>query len=377
MELADVAQRFTMAGRLVMISPIESGNVNDTYLAIFRTTFSEQRFILQRINKRVFGRPEWIMENLRTLTDHVHKRIEREADSADRVWQLPAVVTCKDGKDFVIDEDGEYWRALTLIASATSFDKPKGAEHAVEVGTVLGQFHRLISDLDPARLRDTLPGFHITPAYLAKYDATLQTPSGRQRLDASVETRRLGHFIDERRKFATVLEDAVKAGHLSLRPIHGDPKVSNIMIDDFTGKGTSIVDLDTVKPGLVQYDFGDALRSLCNAAGEETENLEDVVFDLDLCEAFVSGYATYAREFLTARDRMFLYDAVRLITFELGLRFFQDHLAGNVYFKVRHREQNLNRARVQFRLCESVEAHERGIRHILEQSWSKAQAKAD
>ena len=125
------------------------------------------------------------------------------------------------------------------------------------------------------------------------------------------------------------------------------------------------MDLDTVKPGLIHYDFGDALRSICNPAGEEVQDLSGVRFDLDLCESFVKGYMSRAKDFLTSGDRRYLYDSVRLIAFELGLRFFQDFLAGDVYFKVRYPEHNLHRARVQMRLCESVEAREAMIRKSL------------
>jgi Ser/Thr protein kinase RdoA (MazF antagonist) len=365
MSLADVANQFQVPGRLVMVTPTGSGNVNDTFLAIFRTHFSEERIIIQRINRRVFIRPEWIMDNMRVLTDHVHRRLEAEEDTADRIWQLPRVIPCKSGGDYHVDGEGEFWRAITLIASATSYDRAQGLEHAMEVGTVLGMFHRLISDLDPQSLRDTLPGFHVTPEYLRRYDATLDTPLARACLDSSSEARRLSRFIEERRASVPVLQDALDGGHIAMRPIHGDPKVTNIMIDDFTGKGTSIVDLDTAKPGLVQYDFGDALRSICNRAGEEAVSLNEVVFDVDLCEAFVKGYMRPAGDFLTEADRDYLCEAIRLITFELGLRFFQDYLAGNVYFKVRAPEHNLNRARVQFRLCESIEARYKMIERAI------------
>jgi len=170
MDLERVAQRFDVPGRLVTNGPTGIGNVNDTDLAVFRTAFSESRVIVQRINTRVFRHPTWIMANLRVLTEHVHRRIEREAGREDRVWQIPRVIPCKDGRDYHRDPEGGYWRALTLIASASSFERAQGAEHALEAGTVLGQFHRLVSDLKPSRLRDTLPGFHQTPRYLRRYD---------------------------------------------------------------------------------------------------------------------------------------------------------------------------------------------------------------
>ena len=230
---------------------------------------------------------------------------------------------------------------------------------------MLGQFHRLLSSMNPLSLRDTLPGFHETPKYLEKYDTVIRTAEAQELIESSMEVRNLQRFVEERREYSAVLQNALKAGELGIRLIHGDPKVSNIMIDEDTGKGTAIVDLDTAKPGLIHYDFGDALRSLCNREGEETSDFGKVVFDLDLCEAFVRGYMTYARDFLTEDDKKYLYDAIRLITFELGLRFFEDYLSGSVYFKVKSPEQNLQRAKVQFRLCESIETRKRQILDVL------------
>jgi hypothetical protein len=364
-DLTHIARQFATAGRLVAIDPTGSGNVNDTYLAIFRTTFDEHRIIIQRINRHVFKRPETIMENLQKITAHVHARLEREAEQADRIWQMPAIVPCLDGRNWHVDEAGDFWRALTRIDSAHAPDSAQSVEHAYEVGCVIGQFHRLLSDMDPATLQHPLPGYHVTPLYLAKYDATCASPGGAALLKSSTETQRLARFVEERREFVPVLQRALEAGELQLRLVHGDPKVNNILIDDYTAKGTAIIDLDTVSPGLIHYDFGDAVRSICNPAGEEVVQLSKIVFSLDLFEGFCRGYTQFAGDFLSEGDRDRLFDCVRLITFELGLRFFEDHLNGNRYFKVRSPEQNLHRARVQFRLCEIIEARERAIRGIL------------
>jgi Ser/Thr protein kinase RdoA (MazF antagonist) len=366
MKAALIAPQFDVAGRLVTAEPTGSGNVNDTYLVIFRTTFSEERFILQKISKHVFPNPPHIMENMRLVTDHVHKRLEDEAHMSDRIWQLPRVIPARDGKDYVLDGDQDYWRAISLIASAHSYPNIQNLEHAHEAGFVLGQFERLISDIPTNSLHDTLEGFHITPRYLKKLDDAVQTEEGQNRLNSVKEAERCYRFIQERREWCSVLEDAMENGKLQLRPIHGDPKISNVMIDDATGRGTCIVDLDTVKPGLIHYDFGDCLRSACNPAGEETLDLGRVLFDTDLCQAIVQGYMKHARSFLTEADMHYLFDSIRLITFELGLRFFADYIAGDRYFKIRQEGQNLNRARVQFKLCESIETREPIIRKILE-----------
>ncbi|MEM0969535.1 MAG: aminoglycoside phosphotransferase family protein [Verrucomicrobiota bacterium] len=366
MNLSEVATSFDVPGQLVTVQSLGSGNVNDTYRAIFRTTFDETQFVLQRINTHVFPHPEEVMTNIQLVTEHAHQRIREESQVADRIWQLPRVILTRNGNLYHQTEEGDVWRALTLISSAHSHDRVDQPEIALEAGQVLGHFQRIISDFPIEKLADTLPGFHVTPTYLAQCDHVLESAKGRERLQASSEARRMGQFVEERRSLASCLEDAALRGDLLQRPIHGDPKITNIMIDDYSGKGTAIVDLDTVKPGLIHYDFGDAVRSTCNRAGEETENLEEVVLDLDLLTAFVKGYFREAQGFLTDKDREFLFDSVRLITFELGLRFYTDYLAGNRYFKVQHDLQNLNRARVQMRLCESIEAREPAIRRILD-----------
>ncbi len=367
MDLALLVNEFNVKGRLVALQPIGSGNINDTYLAIFRNTFTETQLILQRVNGKVFPHPEQIMRNLHEVTRHCHEKLERDATAGrdDRVWQMPRIIKAKDARDYVTDEKGEIWRVMTRIMSAHAFDVAQGPEHAMECGAALGHFHYLICDLSPQTVSDPLPGFHITSGYLAHYDATLRKKSAKALLGASMEARRLERFVAERRSLALVLEKAQSAGELKKRMFHGDPKVNNIMIDDVTGKGTAMIDLDTVSPGLIHMDFGDALRSIGNPAGEEETNLAKVVFDEDLATAFCKGYLREAGSFLTEADRAYFYESIWLLPFELGLRFFQDYLAGDVYFKTTRPGQNLTRARVQFRLCESIESRERSIRAML------------
>lgn len=368
MELALLMDKFNVKGRLVTLVPFGNGNINDTFLAVFRNTFTETQVVLQRVNRAVFPHPEAIMRNMHNITLHCHVKLEADAraDRDDRVWQMPRIVKTKDGADFAMDEKGDVWRVITRILSAHAFDTAQSPEHALECGAAMGHFHYLVSDMDPASITDPLPGFHVTSGYLAQYDATLDSPGARDILNASMEAKRLAKYIDARRTFAVSLERAEARGELKKRMFHGDPKVNNIMIDDFTGKGTAMIDLDTVSPGLTHVDVGDAVRSICNPAGEEELNLGKVTFDETLFQAFMTGYMKEAGAFMTDADRAYLYDAIRLLPFELGLRFFQDYLAGDRYFKVRQPGQNLNRARVQFRLCETIEARERSIRGMLE-----------
>lgn len=366
MNANEILAQYHFDGRIVDVSPLGNGNVNDTYLAVVRNTFDETQLVLQRINTNVFKNPEAVMRNMRTVTDHCHKKLQREINSTDRVWQMPKLIPTRNGSDFVKDENGNYWRVITRILSASSFDTAQSTDHARECGAALGHFHYLVSDLNPELLEDPLPGFHNTLGYLESFDKTVaENPIAKERLSKRLEARSLSVFVNERRDLAAFFANAEKSGAIKRHMFHGDPKVNNIMIDNFTGLGTAMIDLDTVSPGLVQIDFGDAIRSICNPAGEETENLNAVKFDETLFTAFCQGYISEAEAFLSPAEKSSLYEAVRLLPFELGLRFFQDYLAGDKYFKTTKPGQNLNRAMVQFRLCEEIEAHELKIRRLL------------
>jgi len=360
--LVAAADRFKPYGKVIDIQEHGSGNVNDTFLVTLDSG-GKTYFILQRINRRVFRQPELVTRNMRTVTEHVNRRIDRLPFGSGRRWELPRLLLTPGGSDHWVDPDGSFWRAITFVDHAQSFDTVKDMEHGREVGYALGMFHGLISDLPSDTLADTLEGFHLTPRYLRHYDeiAAQAHPGSSPKVNYCLE------FVSERRIWAHVLEDAKAQGRLRLRPIHGDPKVNNVMIDTATGRAISIVDLDTVKPGLVHYDIGDCLRSCCNPLGEETERWETVRFETDLCQAILGGYLLLARDFLTENDYEYLYEAIRLIAFELGLRFFTDYLEGDVYFKVRHREHNLARALVQFKLTESIESQETTIRAIIQE----------
>jgi Ser/Thr protein kinase RdoA (MazF antagonist) len=300
---------------------------------------------------------------MRICTEHISQRLRHVPLSAGRRWEIPSVLSAQDGQDFWFESDGSFWRAISFIEGSQSFDAIRDIRYASEVGYSLGIFHTLLSDLPPERLSDTLKGFHITPLYLKHYEKVLTNHNKGN----SSEIKYCLQFISERNAWAHVLEKARAQGRLRLRPIHGDPKVDNIMIDTLTGQAISIVDLDTVMPGLIHYDIGDCLRSGCNTRGEETEQWEQVHFDPDLCKDILHGYISVAREFLTRDDFFYIYDSIRLIAFELGLRFFTDYLEGNAYFKVSHPEHNLTRALVQFKLTESIESQEKDICKIIQE----------
>jgi len=367
MFLKSVAAQFNFVGDVLDVQRYGSGNVNDTFLVTL-VSDPREKAILQKVNQQVFRYPELIILNMRAFMEHLWTN-GRCTDTQGRRWETPDIIRAKNGADYWRDPEGGFWRMTTFVQGAQTYDTIRDQRHAGEIGYALGRFHSLISDLPVESLHDTLVGFHITSRYLAHYDAVMATAAlptaGSSHRQSSPEVKSGHDFVAARRRWASVLEDAVQRAELTLRPIHGDPKVNNIMIDDVTGQAVSVIDLDTVKPGLVHYDIGDCLRSCCNPLGEETEAFDAVRFETDLCQAILAGYLVEARHFMTGKDYEYVYDAVRLIAFELGLRFFTDYLEGNVYFKTKDAEHNLRRALVQFRLTESIEAQSEAIRAIV------------
>lgn len=355
--LINIADQFTQTGKVLDVQPFGSGNINDTFLVKVST---QQNFVLQRINTQVFRQPQLVMQNMRTFTEHVSKRLQNTP--LNRRWEVPNVLPTKDTQDYYTDANGSFWRAISFIEASESFDIMHSREQAREIGYALGMFHNLISDLSPQKLADTLEGFHITPLYLNHYNEVLATATPQ----STPEVNYCLEFVEKHYSLAPILENAKASGQLPLRLMHGDPKINNVMFDTSTKLAVSVIDLDTVKPGLVHYDIGDCLRSGCNPMGEETEDWQKVTFDTDICAYILQGYLSVAKEFLTEHDYIYMYDAIRLIAFELGLRFLTDYLAGNVYFKVKYPEHNLARALVQFKLTESIEVQEATINKIIQ-----------
>jgi Ser/Thr protein kinase RdoA (MazF antagonist) len=358
-DLIAIANRFTATGRSTAVQPFGSGNINDTFLVTLDAG-NEQKFVLQRLNTHVFKSPELVMQNMRRVTEHIEARL-RNIHMVGRRWEIPHVLKARDGQDYFIDSNNSFWRAINFIESAETFDTIQSTSHAEEVGFGLGMFHSMVSDLGPAMLSDTLEGFHITPRYLSHYDDVIRRTQSKR----SSDTEYCMQFIEKRRALASVFEQAKAQGKIHMRIMHGDPKINNVLIDTSTRQAVAMIDLDTVKPGLVHYDLGDCLRSACNPLGEDVEKWETVRFEPDLCRAILRGYLSQAQGFLSAADYEYMFDAVRLIAFELGLRFFTDHLEGNVYFKAKHEGHNLLRALCQFRLAASIESQETVIRAII------------
>ena len=345
-ELQCIAQEFSGGQAINSIIRLGNGLINDTFQVATETA----AFVLQRINQQVFPQPELLMTNLQLLGGHIH----RQAPASVKL-RIPQILLTRDLQAFFQDQDQHFWRALELIPSAESRERLSSRSEAKQVGFALAHFHRLCCTLPTDQLHDTLPGFHITPEYFLRYQALIQQPLF---IKNDIQCEYCLNFIENFRDCINTLENAKQQGALVERVIHGDPKLNNFLFQSDTDHIISLIDLDTVKPGLVHYDIGDCLRSCCHQPQHNS-------FDLDFFEAILTSYLGEAGFFFTPADYDFLYDAILLIPFELGLRFFSDYLAGNVYFKVKDPQQNLWRAVAQFQLCDSIAQQRQQIEHII------------
>lgn len=346
-----IAGSFALPSPVDTVEPYGKGLINATFLV----ATGSSRYILQRINHAVFPKPEQIMTNLAVLDKHL-------ATHAHAGLRAPSLIAAQDGRPFVRAEDGGVWRLMDLIPNSKSLERIDTPEQAREVGRVLGSFHAATKDLPADQLATTLPGFHVTPFYLQRFSRVLEQYDGNQ----VKELQRVIAFVTARQGRAVFLENARRRGQIPMRVIHGDPKLDNILFDCETDRALSLIDLDTVQPGLLHYDIGDCLRSCCNPDGEHIDEYQRVRFDLDLCNEILSTYAQETEGILERAEIGLLYDAIRLIPFELGLRFLTDHLEGDRYFRVTEPGQNLRKARVQFALVQNIEDKEREIHSIVD-----------
>jgi Ser/Thr protein kinase RdoA (MazF antagonist) len=356
-DLAGIIAGFACAAPIAPIERLGRGLINET----FAVTTAAGRFVLQRVNQRVFPHAEQIMANLAVLADHAAR-----ASAAD--LRIPALVPARDGRPFLRTPAGDLWRLMEMIPDAVTLERIETPEQARELGRALGRFHRLTRDLDPARLGFTLPGFHYTPDYLARHLALRGLPAWAAHEEA---VERCAAFIDARLGLASVLEDAVATRRIAPRVTHGDPKIDNILFHEGGGLALALIDLDTVQPGLIQHDLGDCLRSCCNRGGESGD-VQGVRFDLGTCGQVLAAYFAETRGFLSDADIALCYDGIRLMPFELGLRFLNDHLEGDRWFHVGYRGQNLHKAMVQFALVADIESQEDALRSLIARAAAPA-----
>jgi hypothetical protein len=350
-----VAREFASGGEVSRIAPHGNGHIHETYLVTCRATAPSAQFILQRINRNIFRNPVAVMQNIERVTAHLGAQLAGEPDCDRRVLTL---IPAQDGNHWYVDAEGEFWRAYRFIDGAHTCETAESAQHAFEAARAFGHFQQQLANLPPPRLIETIPDFHHTPKRFVAL---------RRAIDADVCNR--AALARPEIDFALAHESITSVllgANLPERITHNDTKLNNVLFDDATGEGICVIDLDTVMPGLALYDFGDMVRTTTSPSAEDARDLSKVGLQFSLFEALVRGYLSTAGRFLTRAEKDLLAFSGKLITFETGIRFMADFLAGDTYFKVHREGHNLDRCRTQLKLVESIEMQEEKMNRLVE-----------
>lgn len=359
-ELEAVLAAFDFAGEVVACEPFSGGHINDSFRLICRASEGTTGYLLQRINARVFRAPAQVMENIQRVTEHVARRLAA-GGVADLTRRTLTLTATKAGAAFHRAADGAYWRAYRFIERTRVHALVETAAQAEQAGRAFGEFQRLLADLPPPRLHETIADFHNTPV---RYGALERACAADVCQRARQATAEIG-FARRHRPLADVLLDLQRRGAIPERVVHNDAKITNVLLDEVTGVALCVVDLDTVMPGLSLFDFGDMVRSMTCPAAEDETDLARVEVQPTLFAALARGYVSAAGAFLTETERAHLVTAGKLITLEQGVRFLTDYLAGDTYYKTQWPEHNLERCRAQFKLLQSLQRQEHELNRIV------------
>ena len=336
----DAARSFALAGTPLSCERYGFGHINATYLLV---TDTGRRYILQGINEQVFADIPGMMRNISAVTRHISRQVSEPRACLHLVPTL-------EGRDYLIDAEGKSWRVYDFIENSLCLQKPESPSDFFQSAVAFGRFQQQLLGFPAHTLCEAIPDFHNTPVRYRQLRAAIETASAERRERAAAE-------IEEylaREDSASALQDMLRRGELPLRVTHNDTKLNNVMLDEKTREALCVIDLDTVMPGLMAYDFGDSIRFGAATAAEDEKNLELMRLDLELLRIYTRGYMEVCRD-MTEAEALSLPLGARLMTLECGARFLADYLAGDRYFAVHRPEHNLDRCRTQLKLVQDME----------------------
>ena len=358
-DILGIVNNFKLEGDFIYSEVYGCGHINDTYAVYFkRDNEAPIRYILQRINTQIFDAKE-LMENICLVTDYLKDKIKEEG--GDPARNTLTIIPTVDGKLYYEDSEHGCWRIYKFIEDTITYQSAADETVSRNVGAAFGHFQKQLADFDAKKLFEIIPNFHNTRM---RFDAL------KKAIDSDVKGRAESakdaiSFALEREKYCDVVTDKLGTKEIPFRVTHNDTKLNNILIDPDTGKSVCIIDLDTVMPGSVLYDFGDSNRFGSNTALEDETDLSKVSFNLKIFKAFTEGFLSEVGDILTDTEKELLAFSCILMTYECGIRFLADYLEGDVYFKTSHDMHNLERARNQFKLIEDMESKLEEMKKIV------------
>lgn len=352
-----VVEAFAIPGKPVSAERLTSGHINDSWRVTVDGGAGRQ-YILQRLNSSVFARPDLVMQNVARISARLNRQ---EAAMTGGSIRVPELIPTRGGAGWHVDADNGHWRLMPFAAGTVAHDRVTHTREAREVGRAFGEFQRLLADWDAPWLHETIVGFHDTVARFAAFDQAVSVCPASLRSEARLEIEQILAYRD----LASRILEMQSAGALPERVAHNDAKIGNVLFDERTGRAAWIIDLDTAMPGTLLHDFGDLVRSCTSSTDEDERDLSLVEVQLPLFETLAGGYLGAAGEVMTREEIDNLVLAGRIITLEQAVRFLTDFLSGDLYYRNTRPGQNLDRARTQLRLFESLTEHEAELDAII------------
>lgn len=354
------------ASSYVNIKQIKIGHINSTYTLYFDQGSSVKRYLLQEINMHVFKNPIQLMENIEKITTFLSEKVRLSGAKNYENLSLRVIHTL-DHHSYMISSKNHFFRVYNFIENAKTYQKTNDLKLFYNAGKTVGTFQNMLSDFDASQLHETIPNFHNTPYRFQTFLKVLKENPCDRAKDCEEEIQFVLHLKD----FTPVITSLIEQKLIPIKVTHNDTKLNNIMFDCETKEGLCLVDLDTVMPGTILYDFGDAIRSGCNRADEDEKNLEKVRFSVDLFKAFSEGYLSSVASSITECEVNHLVDSAILMTFECGMRFLTDYLDGDHYFKTKYDNHNLVRCRTQFHLVKQMIEQKDVLEEIVQEAYKK------
>ena len=355
-EIKNTASKFMTDGEPFYCEPYGNGHINHTYLVKCRNSYDKQvRYILQAVNNTVFKQPEKLIDNVCRVTEF----LKRNEPDRRRVLTL---VNTEDGGWFFCDREGNFWRMYEFAEDSVCIERPDSKTDFYECAYAFGKFQRDLDGFPADTLFEAIPDFHNTEKRYADFLKALEE----DRAARAKSVQREAEFIKSHEKFYSLLSENHKAGILPLRVTHNDTKSNNVLLDAQSRKALCVIDLDTVMPGFSVTDFGDAIRFGANTAAEDEKELDKVGLDMDLFEAYTSGYCDGCEGRLLNSEIMLLPEGAQMMTIECGMRFLTDYLNGDTYFKTDYPEHNLVRCHTQLKLFDDMLAHTEQMKNIVQ-----------
>ena len=343
-KLKNVFNQFQHDGEFVSYQELASGHINDTYLI---KTKEKPNFVLQRTNHGVFKDVPGLIENKVSISFHIREKLKHlPKEELDR--SVLTFVKTKKGKSFFKGEEGNYWNLMYFIDDSLTFETVKEEEIAYEAGKLFGEFLNLTSDFDAGKLTEVIPKFHDMSFRYSQFQSALQS-APKERIN---KAKLYIDCVTDLKEEMHILQNLKESGEIKLRVTHNDTKISNALFTK-DNKGLCVIDTDTVMPGIVHYDFGDAVRTICNTAAEDETNLDLVEFNVDYYKAYTKGFLEKIESLLSPTELKYLPLSAKTMIFIMALRFLTDYLNTNIYYKTRYPEHNLDRAKNQFKLIDS------------------------